>query len=142
MKIAALKSEIEMNGVLGPRIDELVASTRREGQAFVERTVSQLRTTSQQPARAGDRPTGSKGPTYDAMVLDLLMQVVEEVKAARIEGDDRVEAIAKRVQKHRNQLDERTEQCRKQIVEEEAEQRKLITSDDMHEGYSTSVRQP
>lgn len=131
-----------MNGVLAPRIDVLVTGTRREGQAFVERTVSQLRATSQQPTKPGDRPAGSKGPTYDAMVLDLLMQVVEEVKTARIEGDERAEAIAKRIQKHRDQLDERTDQCRKQIADEEAEQRKLITSDDMHEGYSTSVRWP
>lgn len=87
-------------------------------------------------------PTNAPGqPTYDAMVLSLLMQVSEEAKKqAGDKGQDvLVEKIKEGLQKHIVGLGEHSEKLKKDLAEEEKEQKKHITSEDIHEGFDSKV---
>lgn len=87
-------------------------------------------------------PTNAPGqPTYDAMVLSLLMQVSEEAKkAAADKGQDVLVAkIKEGLARHVVQLGEHTDKLKKDLAEEEKEQKKHITSEDIHEGFDSKV---
>ena len=136
-----LKSEIELNNTLEPKIDAIIAGTSKEGSSFFERKVSEL-TASKGDPKAPRPPTGKPDqPSYDDMVLALLTTVADEVKGKGVGKDteERSKALEKALKEHRRQLSERTEQCRKQIAEEEAEQKKHITSEDLHDGFNAGV---
>jgi hypothetical protein len=75
------------------------------------------------------------------MVLSLLLQVSEEAKkAAQGKGEEVVGSKVKEgLQKHLVQLGEHTEKLRKDLAVEEKEQKKHITSEDMHDGFDSKV---
>ncbi|KAL7008951.1 hsp90 co-chaperone Cdc37 [Cystobasidiomycetes sp. EMM_F5] len=139
-KIAFLKSEIELNNTLEPRIDEVIAGTSKEGSAYFERKVAELAVTKNDP-NAARPPTGrADQPSYDDMVHALMTTVADEVRKKNIkETEDRSKELEKVLREHRKQLSQRTEQCHKEIEAEEAERRKHITSEDLHDGFSVGV---
>lgn len=134
-KITNLRMELEMNGVMLPRITDVLSELDKEGISYFEREAGRLRASKDQ-----DKPKGSTGPTYDEMMASLLQQVAQEVKAKGIAEDKRDEVLRQGVETHRQQLVERTEEIKKEIASEEAEQKKHITSEDIHEGFSSGVR--
>ena len=75
------------------------------------------------------------------MVLSLLLQVSEEAKkVADGRGEDVVGAKVKEgLEKHLQQLGEHTEKLGKDLAAEEKEQKKHITSEDMHDGFDSKV---
>jgi cell division cycle protein 37 len=127
--------ELEMNGVMVPRIDEVLQQLDKEGSAYLEREAGRLRASKDQA-----KPKGSTGPSYDEMMASLLLQVAQQVRENKIADDKRDETLRKGVKTHRQQLVDRTEEIKKEIAHEEAEARKHITSEDMHEGFSVGVR--
>jgi cell division cycle protein 37 len=133
-KIARLRAELEMNAVLEPRLAELAHSTKDEGVPFFERQVGQLR---EKPSN--DKPQGSTGPSYDEMVLSLLVQISDAVKEKGVDKDALPDELVKRIEEHRVELIKRTEEVKNEIAADEAEMAKHITSEDLHEGWNSAV---
>ena len=73
--------------------------------------------------------------------MSLLLQVSEAAKkAAAGKGDDAVsDKVKEGLGKHLVQLGQLTEKLRKDLAEEEKEQKKHITSEDMHDGFDSKV---
>jgi len=139
-KIAFLHSEVALNETLLPRLDELISRVESEGLPYYSRTVAQLQATKGDPK--ADRPASGRPdqPSYDDMMLALMTTVADEVKGklgSGIDEERRAKELKETLQTHRRQLLERTEQCKKDIVKEEAEQRRHITSEDMKVGWDS-----
>jgi cell division cycle protein 37 len=135
-----LNAEIACNGVLSPRLQDIQAKLSADPSplTYISNLVDQLQTNPSPDAP----PTNAPGqPTYDGMVLTLLLQVSEEAKnVAGDKGEDAVGAKVKEgLAKHLVQLAEHTEKLKKELVEEEKEQKKHITSEDMHDGFDSRV---
>ncbi|EIW81030.1 hypothetical protein CONPUDRAFT_123914 [Coniophora puteana RWD-64-598 SS2] len=145
-RIAQLRAEIACNNVLAPRVSALLTALRakhadggegaamREWEGNLERL--QTRPSDERP------PTSAPGqPTYDAMMLSLLLQITEEAKAAKEvakgDGFDIGAELVKGLEKHETGLGEHTRKLEKELKEEEAEQKKHITSDDIREGWES-----
>lgn len=80
------------------------------------------------------------------MVLSLLLQVGEAARqnvGEQSSGSDREErlgsALAAEVKLHLEKLSAAQEQMRKNLEAEEKEQKKHITSDDIHDGFANKV---
>jgi cell division cycle protein 37 len=141
-QIQALTAEIACNTVLVPRLQSILAqlSTSQTPLPYLSGVVEQLQTNPSPDAP----PTNAPGqPTYDAMVLSLLLQVSEEAKkaAAASKEDSSDELVGRKVKeglkKHLAQLGEHTEKLRNDLETEEKEQKKHITSEDMHDGFDS-----
>ncbi|KAH7921755.1 hypothetical protein BV22DRAFT_1018697 [Leucogyrophana mollusca] len=139
-KIAALRAEIDCNRVLTPRLNEYrakLASDDAGGPAYFSGLVEKLQTNPSPDAP----PTNAKDqPTYDAMVLSLLLQIWEEAKKAGVDKTDQEKlgaALLKGLDTHITQLAEHTVNLQKNLQTEENEQKKHITSEDIHEGFDS-----
>lgn len=110
-----------------------------EGTDYYERRISELAAIKDRPD--APKPAGSRPdqPSYDNMMHALMTTVADEVKKKGVSQDklERSKALEETLKTHRTQLVQRTEQCKKDIATEEAEQKKHITSEDIHEGWST-----
>lgn len=92
-------------------------------------------------------PTGhEKQPTYDEMILDLLIRIyasAKETLASKSESDPDEEAwrevLVREITKHEEELGERNEELRGLVGKEEKEQGSKITSEDIKEGFSSGV---
>ncbi len=139
--------EIQLNAVLLPRlisihkrISECPAS---EAKSIYCNEVQRL-TVSPSPDKP---PTGhAKQPTYDEMLLDLLKRVMEEAKTAMDDNKEDVKdsdkwqkRLGERLDFHEEELRNRSKECDRLATQEEEEQAKKITSDDVTEGYSSGV---
>lgn len=135
-KVKNLHAELEMNAVLLPRMDAFISSTESEGMPFVERKAAELRQSSDQ-----SKPAGSTGPSYHEMELSLLVQLGEMVKDKLKDADDteRVKKSVAWLEDHRAQMAQRSVEAKKEIADIEAEQKKHITSDDIHVGFDSGV---
>lgn len=136
-----LRAEVDMNGVLLPRLTQLreKLAASADGRSIYSSEVERLKTNP-----SDDKPpTGhAQQPTYDAMILDLLLKIWKEAKdelAGNDEADAWSRALVKGLEKHERELQERTEECKKQAEEEEQEQKKKITSEDVHDGFTSGV---
>lgn len=124
-----------MNQVMLPQIDSYIASLKSDGLAFAERKSAEL-----QASKDNSKPTGSTGPSYNEMLLSLLLQLGEHVKQLKDADDlERVNKAVSFVQGHRDVMAQRSADAPKEIAELEAEQKKHITSDDIHEGFDVGV---
>jgi cell division cycle protein 37 len=74
------------------------------------------------------------------MVLNLLVQVSEEAKKQVAEAGDVGPKLHELLNKHVVQLTLRTSQLDKELQEELKEQKKYITSEDIHEGFENKVK--
>lgn len=108
--------------------------------------VEQLQKNPSKDCPPGNNPD-SLEQTYDGMLLSLLHQVGESAKAAVKEAgvtDDQREerlgkALADGMVEHVVRLKETIDNDSKTLAEEEHEQKKHITSDDLHDGFATTV---
>ncbi|OJA17234.1 hypothetical protein AZE42_00165 [Rhizopogon vesiculosus] len=139
MKISAISAEISCNGILAPRLHGIRAtlSSADGGLKYFQQLVERLQTDPSPEAP----PTNAKDqPTYDAMVLSLLLQIWDGAKSLPV--DEQEAAILSGLDKHITQLSEHTKQLEKDLVVEEKEQRKHITSEDIHEGFESKYIPP
>ena len=139
-RIQALTAEISCNKVLQPRLQSISAaiSTNPTPLTYLSNLVEQLQTNPSSDAP----PTNAPGqPTYDAMILSLLLQVSEAAKKeAAGKGDNVVgEKVKEGLERHLVQLGEHTEKLGKDLEVELQEQKKHITSEDMHDGFDSKV---
>jgi cell division cycle protein 37 len=137
--IANLRGEIALNNILKPRLESLrsrISADPSAGLSVFSGEVHRLKT-NPSPDKP---PTGhAKQPTYDEMLLDLLLRV--RTAAVNSADGDKVDVskLVEQLEFHEKELDNRSEECEKQAHAEEMEQKKKITSEDVHEGFDVGV---
>ncbi|KAF9242506.1 Cdc37 N terminal kinase binding-domain-containing protein [Melanogaster broomeanus] len=155
-RIEALTAEIACNNVLEPRLKrvrERVAGALGTGQGasaedaeagktqtglnFFQYLVDRLQTS---PSPAAPPTNAKDQPTYDAMVLSLLLQIYGDVKA--LPKDDQEKGVLDGMEKHTKQLSEHTRKLQGELEVEIKEQKKHITSDDIKEGWESKYVPP
>lgn len=134
LKISALGAEIACNGVLSPRLHNVRATlgSADGGLKYFQQLVEKLQT---QPSPEAPPTNAKDQPTYDAMLLSLLLQVWDGAKS--LPADEREAAVLSGLDKHIKQLADHTKKLEKDLVDEENEQKKHITSEDIHEGFES-----
>ncbi|KAH7885304.1 Cdc37 N terminal kinase binding-domain-containing protein [Phlebopus sp. FC_14] len=159
-KIAALEAEIACNRLLQPRLtrvreriagapaspkkastDEGSAETWAEdaedtrsltGLPLFQSLVERFQTG---PSPAAPPTSAPNQPTYDAMILSLLLQIYESVKS--LPKDEQEKGVLDGLDKHVKQLGEHTQKLLSDLDQELKEQKKHITSDDIKEGWES-----
>jgi cell division cycle protein 37 len=138
MKIAQLEADISCNSILLPKLKSIAEEVKAGGPPVFSRIVEKLRT---QPSK--DKPPGAPddAPTYDGMLCTLLMNVFEELKKDGIgAGDERLgPKLVEQLEGHVVGLSEAITNKKEELAVEEAEKKKKITSEDIHEGFETTV---
>jgi cell division cycle protein 37 len=149
--IAKLQAQIACNKVLLPRITDISKNLADETRdtsptAYFNGLVEQLEKNPSKDCPPTNDPAKFE-QTYDGMLLSLLRQVAHEsstkLKDANILDSERDGRLAKLLSsgmlEHVTRLKETINNDVKKLAEEEAEQKKKITSDDIHEGFSSQV---
>lgn len=126
-----------MNSSLLVRIRSLLDSTRTEGAPFIARTVSELK--ARIPDYEGKTFKDGEQPSQDHMILTLLIQVVNAVEKTGAGEEGRGERLVKELEVHEKRLVQRQADVEKERIQEEKEQRKHITSDDLHTGFESKT---
>ncbi|KAL4073092.1 Cdc37 N terminal kinase binding-domain-containing protein [Scleroderma yunnanense] len=151
-RIVKYQAEIACNSVLAPRLDSIRShfigkasadsqpqtewaedskdASTKSGLPLFEYLVERLQTS---PSPAAPPTNAKDQPTYDAMLLSLLMQIYDSVKS--LSTDEQEKAILGGLDRHIAELAEHTRKLEKDLEEEILEQKKHITSDDIKEGF-------
>ncbi|KAF4577321.1 hsp90 co-chaperone Cdc37 [Pleurotus pulmonarius] len=147
-KIAKLEAEIACNNVLQPRIEDVYAKLENADPSpsvYFNNLVEQL----EQNPSPDAPPTNAPGqPTYDAMMLSLLLQVSKAARdtvgglAAAEKGEKVGKALRTELGKHLEMLKKTTGELKKDLEVELAEQKKHITSEDIHDGFDSKYVPP
>ena len=152
-KIESLKAEIKTNDILLPRLKSITEDVQSasDGPAHFSRIVEQLKT-NPSPAGPDPGPDAGQGPgakklTYDEMVLSLLLKVYDDAREKGVGkgsgNEERLrEELVKSLKEHITKLGERQETIKKELENEEREKAKKITSEDIHDGFDSSVGLP
>jgi len=155
-KIEALKAEIACNKVLEPRLkrvgeriagalgtgkgelaEDAAVGKTNTGLIFFQYLVERLQNNPSPSAP----PTNAKDqPTYDAMILSLLLQIYDTVKA--LPKDDQEKGILDGLENHVKRLGEHTRKLEGELDTELKEQHKHITSEDIKEGWESKYVPP
>ena len=154
-KIEALTAEIACNAVLHPRLarirqriagapptavgdlaEDAAAGQSQTGLPFFQYLVDRLQSS---PSPAAPPTNAQDQPTYDAMILSLLFQIYDTVKV--LPQDEQEKAVLDGITKHIIQLSDHTRKLEADLDAELKEQKKHITSDDIHEGWESKVYQ-
>ena len=137
LKLEHLGLEHTMNASLLVRLRSLLDSTRSEGPLFIARTVSELK--AKVPDYEGKTFKDGEQPSEDHMILSLLSQVANAVEKSGAGEEGRGERLVKELEVHEKRLVQRQVDVEKERIEEEKEQRKHITSDDLHTGFESKT---
>ncbi|KAG6849937.1 hypothetical protein H0H93_003466 [Arthromyces matolae] len=152
--IAQLSAQIACNSVLLPRITEIAAILRDPAPstppiAYFNSLVERIEKNPSRDCPPGNNPDKLE-QTYDGMLLSLLKQVGEEarvkVKNAGTVESERNEKIAKYLasgmDEHVKKLKETIDADKGKVAAEEKEQKKHITSEDLHDGFESKYVPP
>jgi cell division cycle protein 37 len=137
-KIATLRLKIDINDVMFQRLRAIIADVESEGRSQYSAIVERLKT---EPS-PDKPPTGADNqPTYDQMVLALLLTILDEVKEKGIERDtpEMDQALVDALRLHLGKLEEEQAKVKAELQQEEKERQKKITSEDIHEGWDSKV---
>ncbi|KAK7048437.1 Hsp90 co-chaperone Cdc37g [Favolaschia claudopus] len=153
-KIDNLNAQIACNNVLYPRIQSILASLEtppsdKPRTVYFNSLVEKLETNPSKDCPPGNDPTKLE-QTYDGMLLSLLRQVGDaakvKVKEAGVTEDQREEklgqALADGMKEHVVRLKETIDHDSANLAQELKEQKKHITSEDMHDGFSNKYVPP
>ena len=110
-----------------------MSGLKSEGLPYIERLSSEMKGKNSQ-----ERPSNSNGPTYDEMMLSLFQQIAQEVKSEE-DVEARTNKLLEKLAWHKQNMINRSKECEKELAAEEAEQKKHITAEDMHDGFDTGV---
>ncbi|KAF8645171.1 hypothetical protein AX16_007998 [Volvariella volvacea WC 439] len=153
-KISHLEAQIACNKVLLPRITE-ISKKLNDDSADVPPTkyfsslVERLEKNPSKECPPGNDPNKIEH-TYDGMILDLLRQVAnhakEKVSGLNLTDNEKEERLGKELAtgmaEHVVRLDDTIKKDAKELEDELNEQQKKITSDDIHEGFSSKYQPP
>lgn len=139
MKIAQLKADVACNAVLRPRLVAITSEVEAQGPAHFSSLVERFKTN---PSPEAPPTKAPEQKTYDEMMLSLMLQVWEEAKKKGVEKDDPKlsAALVAGLKEHLVKMDEHQANLKKELKKEEDEQHKKITSEDIHEGFDSHVR--
>ncbi|KAF8895328.1 hsp90-like protein [Infundibulicybe gibba] len=153
-RIAFLRAQIDCNNVLLPRIIEISSkladpSSATPPTAYFNNLVEQLQKNPSRDCPPGNDPSKIEH-TYDGMILDLLRQVGEVAKSkvkesgvVESEKDEKLgKSLASEISEHVTRLKETIVKDTKELEGEEREQRKHITSEDVHDGFENKYVPP
>ncbi|KAG6890595.1 hypothetical protein C0995_006571 [Termitomyces sp. Mi166 len=152
--IAHLKAQIACNSVLLPRITD-IANTLADPAppvpptAYFNSYVERLEKNPSRDCPPGNNPDKSE-QTYDGMLLALLRKVgddarvkVKEANTLESERDEKVaKYLASGVAEHVTKLKETIDNDTVKLAAEEKEQKKNITSEDLHDGFESKYAPP
>ena len=126
------------NDVLEPRLKQITKDVEAGGPPHFSQLVERFRT---QPSPDKPPTNAPNQKTYDEMLLSLLMGIWEDAKKEGVDKDSPrlQEVLVQGLQKHVKQMGEHQKKLRNELQSEEAEQKKKITSDDIHEGFESHV---
>ncbi|KAF7346453.1 Hsp90 co-chaperone Cdc37g [Mycena sanguinolenta] len=153
-KIAQLRAQIACNEVVYPRVQSIQAALEsgtgdQPRTVYFNSLVEQLERNPSKECPPENDPEQVE-QTYDGMVLSLLRQVGDAarltVKEADVADDQREErigkALAEGMKEHVVRLKETIDNDSKELEQELKEQKKHITSEDIHDGFSTKYVPP
>ncbi|KAF5369437.1 hypothetical protein D9758_002778 [Tetrapyrgos nigripes] len=147
-KIAHLRAQIDCNEVLLPRIEEiyktLSSPSTSSPTAYFNSLVERLEKNPSRDCPPGNDPSKIEH-TYDGMILDLLKQVSAQAKdkvkdASVLESEKEQKlatALAEGMKFHVDNLGATIKKDKAELITEEKEKSKHITSDDLHDGFSS-----
>ena len=131
--IQNLKLSNEVNQTLQSQIDEITAKLMMGGTTLDESNIAAAFRIDE--TKLGDAPTGSNGPSYTQMLQSLF----EEIRKAVAMEDDKKEAYIKELGSHRKKIGDEIAKNMVELAKLEKEEKSKITSEGLHEGFSSSV---
>ncbi|OBZ68714.1 Hsp90 co-chaperone Cdc37 [Grifola frondosa] len=139
--IAQLHAEIACDEVLRSRLRQIVEDVASQGPPHFSALVERFKT---QPSPEAPPSNAPEPKTYDEMLLSLMLQVWETAKKDGVEKDDASlgDALISGLKRHVVKLGEVVDDLRKRLHDEEEEQKKKITSEDLHEGFESHYVPP
>lgn len=153
-KIRHLQAQIDCNKVLLPRIKEIHSNLISQSSSvsptvYFNSLVEKLQTSPSRDCPSGNDSTKIE-QTYDGMVLSLLKTVSDKAKdkvkladALEAEKEARLaKALGVEVATHVQQLGDTIVKDQKELDNEVKEQKKHITSEDLHEGFDSKYVPP
>ncbi|KAE8540392.1 hypothetical protein D1P53_003337 [Cryptococcus gattii VGV] len=170
--ISKLKSELSLNSVLRPRIETIISGLSSSGLGHyraVQRRMKEDPSPEKPATDAPNQPTYDM--MLSQLLSDVFREGAWLVEGGKVEGnsviyngkkvDDNTglpdwataevpegkkerlaEKLEQRLKWHVSELNRRDEQVKKEIEKEEGELKKKITSEDIHEGWSSSKIAP
>ncbi|KAG6868974.1 hypothetical protein C0993_006496 [Termitomyces sp. T159_Od127] len=152
--IAQLKAQIACNSVLLPRITEIAGALVNPAPpipptAYFNSYVERLEKNPSRDCPPGNNPDKPE-QTYDGMLLALLRKVgddartkVKEANTLDSERDEKItKYLASGMAEHVTKLKETIDNDAAKLAGEEKEQKKHITSEDLHEGFESKYAPP
>ncbi|KAG6857162.1 hypothetical protein H0H87_008732 [Tephrocybe sp. NHM501043] len=152
--IAQLKAQIACNNVLLPRITDISNTLSNPvisvpPSAYFNSCVERLEKEPSRDCPPGNNPDKVE-QTYDGMLLALLRQVGEDARtkvkesgALEAERDEKLaKYLANEMTTHVTRLKETIDKDAAKVASEEAEQKKHITSEDVHDGFANKYVPP
>ncbi|KAJ3570104.1 hypothetical protein NP233_g4630 [Leucocoprinus birnbaumii] len=151
-KINQLQANIDCDNVLLPRVKAIankLADSSIDPISYFNSQVEKLEKEPSKDCPPGNDPSKSE-QTYDGMLLILLRGVTDVVKKrlqtaniAESEKDARLgKELAAEMAMHVKQLTKSIDDKKRELDEEQKEQKKKITSDDIHEGFTNKYVPP
>ncbi|KAI0669237.1 Cdc37 N terminal kinase binding-domain-containing protein, partial [Trametes maxima] len=140
-RIAQLKADIACNEVLKPRLQRIAQEVEAQGAPQFSSLVERFKTNPSPEAPPTNSP---EQKSYDEMLLSLMLQVWEDTKKKGVEKDDPKlsDALVAGLKAHLAKMDEHQGKLKKDLAEEEEEQTKKITMEDLHEGFESHYVPP
>ncbi|KAG8892662.1 hsp90 co-chaperone Cdc37 [Tulasnella sp. 408] len=133
-RILEYKSILALNEVLIPRVKSIIKDVGEGGPSKYSAIVEQL-TTAPSPAKPAG--TGPNQASYANILANMLMMIKEELKKKGVNSPDTLQ-LTEALQGHLDKMIEKDNETKKGLEDEENEQKKKITSDDIHEGFSST----
>ena len=122
-----------MNRTLQTEIDEIIAKLKLGGPTVDEGNIANAFKVDD--TKLGDAPTGSSGPSYQQMLQSLF----DEIKKAVSGEDDKKIAYIRELGIHRKKIGDEIVKNEMELAKLEKEEKSKITSEGLHEGFSSSV---
>ena len=137
-----------MNAALLLRLRHIIQSVHEKGETWLSAELARLR--ARIPDFEGKQFPPGEQPSQDFMILSLLSQVVNAVRTTLSNAgtspakpeEKRKESLLRELADHERRLVERQDEVAKEKIEEEKEQKKFITSDDLHMGFDAKTVSP
>jgi hypothetical protein len=117
------------------QIDEITARLMMGGMTLEEGNIASAFKVDE--SKLGNAPTGAKGPTYTQMLSSLF----DEIRRSVAGEDDKKEAYIKQLGIHRKKIGDEIAKNAAELAKLEKEEKTKITSEGLHEGFSSSVCQ-
>ena len=127
-----------MNAALLLRLRDIIQKVQDKGEGWISKELQRLRI----GIPDFDKKVFAEGeqPSQDHMILSLLSQVVNAVlHNAPTTEDKRKESLLNELAEHERRLVQRQVEVAKEKIEEEKEQKKFITSDDLQMGFDAKT---